>query len=156
MINEVFIERLDELIGDYNTPFFNYLMYSYDLSLNECELIVEELKSDISQNRVVADNIPSTLEDYFKKRLMSLEKQDKVEYLRSLIAPESEFYSKCLKRYGLESDDINLIYERIETKIYEDNITDFEIKRYLEYYFANAVKQTTYIADLNESKKLYF
>ena len=149
MINEVFIERLDELIGDYNTPFFNYLMYSYDLSLNECELIVEELKSDISQNRVVADNIPSVLEDYFKRRLMSLEKQDKVEYLRSLIAPESEFYSKYLKRYGLESDDINLIYERIETKIYEDNITDFEIKRYLEYYFANAVKQTTYIADLN-------
>ena len=57
MINEVIINRLDELIGDYDTSFFNYLLYSYDLSLNECELIIEELKSDIDSNKFVSDNI---------------------------------------------------------------------------------------------------
>ena len=46
MINEVILKRLDELIGDFDTPFFNYLMYSYDLGLQECEEIIEKLKND--------------------------------------------------------------------------------------------------------------
>ena len=52
MINEVIIYRPDELIGDLNTPFFNYLLYSYDLNLNECEDIINDLKEDINSNRV--------------------------------------------------------------------------------------------------------
>ena len=67
MINEVTISRLDELIGDYDTPFFNYLLYSYDLSLNDCEAIINDLKNDINSNRVAADNLVSTLEDYYFK-----------------------------------------------------------------------------------------
>lgn len=149
MINEVMISRLDELIGEFDTPFFNYLLYSYDLTLNECEFIVEELKNDINSGKVISDNIVATLIEYFNRRAVSLEKQEKIEYLSSLISPDNDFYIKYLEGYGLESDDINLIYERIESKIYEDNIGDFEIKRYLEYYFANAVRQTSYINDLN-------
>ena len=42
MINEFNIQRLDEIIGDYDSPFFNYLLYSYDLSLNDCEVIIED------------------------------------------------------------------------------------------------------------------
>ena len=75
MITEVMINRLDELIGDYNTPFFNYLLYSYDLTLNECEGIINELKDDISSNRVVSSNMVSTLDDYFKSKVADLEKQ---------------------------------------------------------------------------------
>ncbi|WP_305513024.1 hypothetical protein [Methanobrevibacter sp. V14] len=97
MINEVIINRLDELIGDYDTPFFNYLLYSYDLSLNECELIIEELKSDIDSNKFVSDNIVATLDDYFNRRVTSLEKQDKIEYLSKLLQKDSPFYIKCLK-----------------------------------------------------------
>ena len=149
MINEVMISRLDELIGEFDTPFFNYLLYSYDLTLNECEFIVEELKNDINSGKVISDNIVATLIEYFNRRAVSLEKQEKIEYLSSLISPDNDFYIKYLEGYGLESDDINLIYERIESKIYDDNIGDFEIKRYLEYYFANAVRQTSYINDLN-------
>ena len=92
MINEVIINRLDELIGDYDTPFFNYLLYSYDLSLNECELIIEELKSDIDSNKFVSDNIVATLDDYFNRRVTSLEKQDKIEYLSKLFQKDSPFY----------------------------------------------------------------
>lgn len=149
MISDVIVDRLDELIGDYDTPFFNYLLYSYDLSLEECELIVEELKGDVNSGKVITDNIVFTLEDYFKSRVASLEKQEKVNYLSSLLSEENEFFIKYLKRYGLSSKDINLIHDRVESKIINDNISDFEIKRYLEYYFANAVKQVSYINDLN-------
>jgi hypothetical protein len=148
MINEVIIQRLDDLIGDYDTPFFNYLLYSYDMSLEESEIIVEELKSDVNSGKVITDNIAETLEDYFIKRLVSLEKQEKVEFLSGLIRPDNDFYIKYLKRYDLSDDEIGLIYERVESKIYDDNISDFEIKRNLEYYFANSIKQATYINEL--------
>lgn len=149
MINEVIINRLDELIGDYDTPFFNYLLYSYDLSLNECELIIEELKSDIDSNKFVSDNIVATLDDYFNRRVTSLEKQDKIEYLSKLLQKDSPFNIKCLKKYDLSDEDVNLIYSRVESKIYDDNISDFEIKRYLEYYFDNSVKQVSYLNELD-------
>ena len=148
MINEVIAQRLDELIGDYDTPFFNYLLYSYDLSLDECEIIISELKADIESGKIVTDNVVSTLEDYFKRRLSNLEKQDKLNYLAGLVDRQGEFYAKYLEGYGLGDDEIALIRSRVESKIMEDNITDFEIKRHLEYYFANAVRQDSYTGDL--------
>ena len=149
MINDVIIQRLDELIGDYDTPFFNYLLYSYDLSLDECESIIEELKIDISSNKVITDNIVSTLDDYFKSKVSDLEKQEKIEFLSGLIQEDNEFFIKYLKKYDLPPKDINLVYDRVESKILEDNITDFEIKRYLQYYFSNSLKQVSYLNDLN-------
>lgn len=149
MINEVMINRLDELIGDYNTPFFNYLLYSYDLSLNECEGIISELKEDISSSKVLPDNIVSALDSYFKSKVADLEKREKIRFLSMLLSPDSDFYMKYLKEYDLPGDDIQLIRERVESKIMEDNISDFEIKRYLEYYFSNSLKQISYINDLN-------
>lgn len=149
MINDVMIERLDELIGDFNTPFFNYLLYSYDLSLDECEGIINELKEDINSGEVISDNMVSTLDGRFKSRVTDLEKREKVEFLSGLIREDNDFYIRYLKRYDLSSEDVDLIYERVESKIMEDDITDFEIKRYLEYYFSNAVKQISYINDLN-------
>lgn len=149
MINEVIINRLDELIGDFDTPFFNYLLYSYDLSLQECEEIIEKLKNDIQSNKIISNNVVSTLDDYFKSKVIDLEKQEKIDYLTSLIQEDNDFYIKYLKKYGLDSDDVNLIFERVESKIINENITDFEIKRYLEYYFSNSIKQLSYINELN-------
>ena len=149
MINEVIINRLDELIGDFDTPFFSYLLYSYDLSLQECEEIIEKLKNDIASNKIISNNVVSTLDDYFKSKVVDLEKREKIDFLSSLIQQDSDFYVKYLKKYDLNSDDINLIYERVESKIINENITDFEIKRYLEYYFSNSVKQLSYINELN-------
>ena len=149
MINDIIIQRLDELIGDYDTPFFNYLLYSYDLSLSECESIIEELKVDISSNKIITDNIVSTLDDYFKSKVSDLEKQEKIEFLSGLMQEDNEFYIKYLKKYDLSLKDINLIYDRVESKILEDNISDFEIKRYLQYYFSNSIKQVSYLNDLN-------
>lgn len=149
MINEVILKRLDELIGDFDTPFFNYLMYSYDLGLQECEEIIEKLKNDISSNKIISQNIVSTLDDYFKSKVSDLEKQEKIEFLDSMIREDSDFYTKFLKKYELSSEEISLIHERVETKITDENISDFEIKRYLEYYFSNSVKQVSYINELN-------
>jgi hypothetical protein len=106
MINEVSIQRLDDVIGDYDTPFFNYLLYSYDISLDESELIIEELKSDVNSGKLITGNVVETLEDYFIKRVVSLQKQEKVEFLSSLISKDSDFYIKYLKRYGLSDDEI--------------------------------------------------
>lgn len=149
MINDVIIKRLDELIGDYDTPFFNYLLYSYDLSLDECEDIVDKLKNDVNSGRVITDNIVLTLDDYFKSRVVELEKHKKLEFLSSLLSEDNDFYIRYLKSYDLADDDIALISGRVESKIVNDNISDFEIKRYLEYYFSNAVKQVSYLNDLN-------
>lgn len=149
MINDVIIQRLDELIGDFDTPYFNYLLYSYDLSLDECELIVEELKRDINSGKVLPDNVVLTLDSRFKSRVVSLEKQEKAAYLSRLIQNDSDFYIRYLKKYDLDSQDIDLIRSRVESRIFEENISDFEIKRYLEYYFANAVRQTSYVSELN-------
>ncbi|WP_458405423.1 hypothetical protein [Methanobrevibacter sp.] len=149
MINEVIISRLDELIGDYNTPFFNYLLYSYDLSLDECEDIIDNLKKDINSNKLTSNNIVTTLEDYFRMKVLEGEKTSKANYLIELINPENEFYSKYLEKYELNESEIDLIYNKVKSKIMADNITDFEIKRYLEYYFANMVKQKDYMNDLD-------
>lgn len=149
MINEVNIQRLDELIGDFDTPFFNYLLYSYDLSLQECEDIIEKLKNDIASNKIIPDNIVHTLDNYFKSEVVNLEKQEKIEFLSSLIQPENDFYIRYLKKYNLNSDDIDIVFNRVKSKINNDNISDFEIKRYLEYYFSNSVKQSSYIRELN-------
>ena len=149
MISEVIVSRLDELIGQYDTPFFNYLLYSYDLSLNDCEEIIEELKSDINSSKIIPDNLVSAVDDYFKSKVMDLENREKIEYLDGLIRPDSEFFIKYLKRYDLGEDEIELIKDRVRTRILEDNISDFEIKRYLEYYFDNSVKQTSYLFELN-------
>ena len=148
MINEVIVKRLDELTGDFDTPFFNYLLYSYDLSLNECEEIVKHLKDDINSGKLITDNIVLTLEESFKSEVQKSQKQQKINYLSGLISEDNDFYKKYLKKYNLGSSDIDLIYGRVESKIIEDNISDFEIKRYLEYYFANAVRQVSYLNDL--------
>jgi hypothetical protein len=149
MINEVIISRLDELIGDYNTPFFNYLLYSYDLTLNDCEDIIDDLKRDINDNRVLGDNLVSVLDDYFKSKVIQQEKESKIEYLSDLISTNSDFYIRYLEGYGLDDDEISLIFDKVRDRILADNISDFEIKRYLEYYFSNSVKQISYVNDLN-------
>lgn len=149
MINEVIISRLDEIIGDYNTPFFNYLLYSYDLSLNECEVIINDLKDDISSNKILSDNIVLTLENYFRKKIIKNRKDKKILYLTDLIDEGGEFYSKYLKKYDLSKENIKLIYEKVKERILDDDLDWFEIERYVEYYFSNSLKQVSYINDLN-------
>ena len=149
MINEVIVSRLDELIGDYDTPFINYLLYSYDISVNDCELIIDDLKGDIYDNKVLGDNLVYTLQEYFKSKIIELEKESKIEFLSELMSQESEFYVKYLAKFDLKGEDRDIIFEKLKSKILKDNITDFEIRRYLEYYFANSVKQVSYVNDLS-------
>lgn len=150
MINEFIISRLDELIGEYDTPFFNYLLYSYSLTLNECELIISKIKNDIRDDVISSDdNLVEVVERYFQNRCIETEKREKLEYLASLMDEKSDFYTKFLSKYEVTSNDLDAIYAKVESRISEDNISDFEIKRSLEYYFSNAVKQTSYIRNLD-------
>lgn len=149
MINEVIISRLDEIIGDYNTPFFNYLLYSYDLSLNECEVIINDLKDDISSNKVLSDNIVLTLENCFRERIVKNRKDKKIQYLVDLVDENGEFYIKYLKRYNLSDEDTDMVLKKVAERITDEDIDWFEIERYVEYYFSNSRKQASYIGDLN-------
>ena len=149
MINDVIISKLDELIGDFNTPFFNYLIYSYDFSFKECELIIDDIKTDITNNKVSAGNLISTVESYFKAKSVDLEKHSKLDYLDEIIQEDSDFFLKYLKKYDLNSDDIHIIYTKVRERILNENPSDFEIKRDLEYYFSNSVKQSSYLKNLN-------
>ena len=146
MINEK-IRKLDNYIGEFNTPFSKYLLYSYNLSLTECEGIIDNIKDNINDNDITDSNIVTIIDDYFKKKVIDLEKTQKIEYLNNLI--NGDFFDKYLKKYELDDDEINVIYDRIKTKILEENITDFEINRYLKYYFLNSVKQVSYLKELN-------
>ena len=130
-------------------PFFNYLIYSYDLSLSDFEEIIDELKMDIKDNKVQTENIVATLHDYLNEKVGDLEKREKVEYMNLLTHKDNDFYLKYLEKYGLDDDEIDMVRERVKSKIEEENITDFEIKRHLEYYFENTVKQSGYLKDID-------
>ena len=149
MINDVIISRLNEIIGEFNTPFFNYLLYSYDFTLNECELIIEDIKADINDNKVSANNLILTIDSYFKDKSIYLEKHSKLDFLDEIIRDDSEFFIKFLKKYELNNDAIYVIYSKVKQRILTENITNFEIKRDLIYYFSNSVKQAAYLKDLN-------
>lgn len=149
MTSEVIISRLDELIGEYDTPFFKYLLYSYDFSLEECELVISKIRNDISDGKISGDdNLVEVIQDYFTEMWHVKEKRSKLEYLGQLMDESSEFYLKYLSGYEVSPRDMDIIYTRLERQITEDNISDFEIKRGLEYYFSNAVKQGSYIKSL--------
>lgn len=149
MLNEVIISKLDELIGEFNTPFFNYLLYSYNLDLNDCEMIITDLRDDINEGKITNPNVISVVDEYFKLKIIELEKKDKLEFLGQLIQEDNEFFIKYLRKYNLSDDDINVIYDKVSSKISDENITDFEIKRFLEYYFSNVIKQESYLNDLD-------
>ena len=150
-MSEVIMSRLDELIGEYDTPFFNYLIYSYDLTLEDCELIISKIRKDISDERISGDdNLVSVVQNYFTDKIRENERIEKLEYLSELMDENGDFYSRFLSGYDVSPRDVNIIYGKLETKITEENITDYQIRRDLEYYFSNAVRQGSYIASLKK------
>ena len=149
MITENIISRLNKLIGEFDTPFFNYLHYSYDLSLNDCEFAINKLKEDINNNKIFSDNLVLIIEEYFKSIINDKEKEVKIKYLDELLDFDNEFYIKFLKKYELSNDEIIIIRDKIKNKILNENISDFEIKRYLRYYFLNSTKQASYLKELD-------
>ena len=149
MFGRAMVSRLDELVGDYDTPFFSYLLYSYDLDLYDCELIISKIKDDI-ENEVISgdDNLVGIIEDRFFEKCIEAEKRDKIEYLAMLMSEKNDFYLRFLEGYDVSPKDRDMIYDKVKTRISDDNISDFEIRRSLEYYFSNAVKQESYIRNL--------
>ena len=96
MNNELLISRLDELIGDFDTPFFNYLIYSYDLDLNDCELIIEDIMYDLKTRDMDCDNLVLLIDSYFKAKIIENEKENNA-FSWYLGFKETE--QKCLKEF---------------------------------------------------------
>lgn len=134
MNRQDFKNELNILIGDYNTNYFKYLLYSYNLSLNEGKLIIEDISNNFKGEDV---NLIQLIEDSFQQKIVDLEKKDKINYLNQLMSNDNEFYVTYLNNYKLSKDFIQLIYNKIENEIYENNIEYFIIKRNLIDYFYN-------------------
>ena len=134
MNRQDFKNELNILIGDYNTNYFKYLLYSYNLSLNEGKLIIEDISNNFKGEDV---NLIQLIEDSFQQKIVDLEKKDKINYLNQLMSNDNEFHVTYLNNYKLSNKFIQLIHDKIENEIYENNIEYFIIKRNLIDYFYN-------------------
>lgn len=134
MNKQDFKNELNILIGDYNTNYFKYLLYSYNLSLNEGKLIIEDISNNFKGEDV---NLIQLIEDSFQQKIVDLEKKDKINYLNQLMSNDNEFHVTYLNNYKLSNKFIQLIHDKIENEIYENNIEYFIIKRNLIDYFYN-------------------
>lgn len=149
MNKEDFSNEMNSLVGDYNTNYFRYLLYSYNLSPNEGKLIIEEITNDFDGGDV---NLIYLIEESFKQKIIDLEKEDKINYLNDLISFESDFYKDNLQEYNLSKKFIQLVYEKIKNEINENNIEYFIIKRNLKDYFYNKKFYGTYMNQLKNIK----
>ena len=148
MNKEDFKNELNILVGDYNTNYFKFLLYSYNLSLNEGKLIIKNISNNFKGEDV---NLIQLIEDSFRQKLIDLEKKDKINYLNQLMSPDDEFYITYLNNYKLSKKFIRLIHDKIENEIYEDNIEYFIIKRNLTDYFYN---KKFYHQNMNKLKNI--
>lgn len=149
MKKEDFQNELNVLVGKYDTNYFRYLLYSYNLSLNEGKLIIEDISNKFDGSDV---NLIRLIEDSFRQKIIEIEKNDKVNYLNELISKDNPFYITYLDDYKLSNKFIKLIHDKIENEINENNIEYFMIKRNLKDYFHNKKFYRRYINKLNVIK----
>ena len=149
MNKEDFSNEMNSLVGDYNSNYFRYLLYSYNLSLNDGKLIIKEITNDFDGGDV---NLINLIEESFEQKIIDFEKKDKINYLNNLISYESDFYKENLQEYNLSERFINLVFEKIKNEINDNNIDYFIIKRNLKDYFYNKKFYGSYMKQLKNIK----
>lgn len=149
MKKEDFQNELNVLVGNYDTNYFKYLLYSYNLSLNEGQAIIETISNNFDGIDV---NLIKLIEDSFRQKIIELEKKDKIKFLTELMSKDNPFFITYIKDCNLNKKFIKLIYEKIQNEINENNIEYFMIKRNLKDYSYNKKFYRRYINRLNEIK----
>lgn len=114
--------------------YFNYLLYSYQLSQEDGEEIIYLLKDDLFEGKINEFTLISQLEDYCNSQIVNNEKEEKIQYLYTLIDSDDYFIHKIKKQYKLSNTDILNIAEKIEVDIQTENIPKYTIKRNFEKY----------------------
>ena len=143
MVNQCLLDELNLLIGNLDSPYFKYLLFSHKLTQSEGEEIVQKIKSKIENDELI-DDLIDTLEDSCQKKVLNIEKSEKINYLNDLINKENNFYIKYLKDFQLNNKESLEVHEKIKTEIESKNINYYEIQRNLKDYYKNKVFQRTY------------
>lgn len=149
MKKEDFQNELNILVGDYDTNYFRYLLYSYNLSLNDGQVIIETISKNFDGSDV---NIVHLIEDSFRQKVIEFEKNDKIRYLDELISKDNPFFITYLQDCNLNNKLTKLVYDKIKNEINENNIDYFMIKRNLKDYFYNKKFYRRYMNRLKEIK----
>ncbi len=143
MVNQCLLDELNLLIGNLDSPYFKYLLFSHKLTQSEGEEVVQKIKSKIENDELI-DDLIDTLEDSCQKKVLNIEKSEKINYLNDLINTENNFYIKYLKDFQLNEKESLEVHEKIKNEIESKNINYYEIQRNLKDYYKNKVFQRTY------------
>ena len=114
--------------------YFDYLLYSYQLSQEDGEEIIYQLKDDLYEGEINEFTLINKLEYYCNLQIINNEKEEKIRFLYTLIDSEDYIITKIKKQNKLTNSDILTIAEKIESDIERENIPKYLIKRYLENY----------------------
>lgn len=76
MVNQCLLDELNLLIGNLDSPYFKYLLFSHKLTQSEGEEIVQKIKSKIENDELI-DDLIDTLEDSCQKKVLNIEKSEK-------------------------------------------------------------------------------
>lgn len=114
--------------------YFDYLLYSYQLSQEDGEEIIYQLKDDLYEGEINEFTLINKLEYYCNLQIINNEKEEKIRFLYTLIDSDDYIITKIKKQNKLTNSDILTIAEKIESDIERENIPKYLIKRYLENY----------------------
>ena len=120
--------HLDNLIGDCDTPYFNYLISSSNLIPSEGMKIIEHIKVDIDTGKIInKDEIYSCLKKYFNEKNDRILKEKKINSLDRLFSEDNYFFPD-LKKYHLNRKEQNDIKEQLSHDIMASNLSEYELQ----------------------------
>ena len=114
--------------------YFNYLLYSYQLSPEDGEDIIYQVKEDLIEGKINEFTFISKLEHYCNLQIINNEKEEKIRFLYSLLDSDDYFINNVKKQYKLNNNDVLNIAERVESDIELKNIPKYTIKRNFKKY----------------------
>lgn len=114
--------------------YFNFLLYSFQLTPEDGEEILYQLKEDLNEGKINEYTLINKLEYYFNMQIINNEKEDKISFLYTLLDSDDYFINNVKKQYRLSNIDIVNIAERVESDIKQDNIPKYTIKRNFKQY----------------------
>lgn len=114
--------------------YFNYLLYSYQLSPEDGEDIIYQIKEDLIEGKINEFTFINKLEHYCNLQIINNEKEEKIRFLYTLLDSDDYFINKIKKQYKLTNIEIVTIAERVEEDIELNNIPLYIVKRNFKKY----------------------
>ena len=147
-------ENLERLIGNCNSSYYKYLIYSSNLTHQDGITIIKQIKHEIDNNAIKNnEELYQKLKEYFNEQNEIIQKEKKIESLDELFSEENYFFSDLKKKYHLNRKEINDIKDLLVKEINKCNLNDYEIKVHLEMHFKRRVSFKKQKAKVNNCSK---